>query len=77
VRLASSRADAPPAAGVSVRDGTGGWAVSAWLVSHAAAYGISAISYQGYQWRAGHAAGGWTRIADGPSQPPPATVVFG
>lgn len=77
VRLAGTQASAPPAAGVSMPHVSGGWAVSAWLVSHAGAYGIRAISYQGYQWRAGHAAGGWTRIADGPSQPPPATVVFG
>ena len=25
-----------------------GWAVAAWLVSHAASYGIQTVSYQGY-----------------------------
>ncbi len=27
-----------------------GWALTAWLVSHAADYGIDSVRYQGYQW---------------------------
>jgi hypothetical protein len=35
---------------VAVGAGATGWAVAAWLVSHAADYGISTVQFQGYQW---------------------------
>jgi hypothetical protein len=35
---------------VDVGSGAEGWAVAAWLVTHAADYGISSVRFQGYQW---------------------------
>ena len=53
-------------------------AVAAWLVSHAGAYGIRHVSYQGYQWLTGHGTSGWTAVkAAGPAKAPPGSVVFG
>ncbi|HMH92650.1 MAG TPA: hypothetical protein VK586_16380 [Streptosporangiaceae bacterium] len=67
-----------PGVTVRVAPGTAGWAVAAWLVSHAGAYGISNISYGGYQWATSHATSGWTKIAPGGATPAPASaVVFG
>jgi hypothetical protein len=58
--------------------GAPGWAVAAWLVSHAGAYGIRDISYGGYQWAASHATSGWTKVVPGGANPAPASaVVFG
>ena len=38
---------------VTVRPGTGaGWAVANWLVSNASSYGVTRVSYAGYQWKA-------------------------
>jgi hypothetical protein len=68
---------AAPAVRVQVSQPAGGWAVAAWLVSHAGSYGIRRISYQGYQWLAGHGTTGWTKVPDGTGKAPPATVVFG
>ncbi len=36
--------------GVPVGAPAEGWAVAAWLVSHASEYGISSVQFQGYQW---------------------------
>jgi hypothetical protein len=73
-----ARHDADPAVAVRVPGPAGGWTVAAWLVSHAGAYGIRHIAYQGYQWLTGHGTGGWTRAkAAAQAKPPPATVVFG
>ena len=67
-----------PGVTVRVAPGAGGWAVAAWLVSHAGAYGIRDISYGGYQWATSHATNGWTKIAPGGANPAPASaVVFG
>ena len=67
-----------PGVTVRVAPGSGGWAVAAWLVSHAGAYGIRDISYGGYQWATSHATNGWTKIAPGGANPAPASaVVFG
>ncbi len=67
-----------PGVTVRVAPGAGGWAVAAWLVSHAGAYGIRDISYGGYQWAASHATSGWAKVAPGGSIPAPASaVVFG
>jgi hypothetical protein len=38
-----------------------GWAVAAWLVTHAATYGIHEVRYGGYQWQASNGFHGWTR----------------
>jgi hypothetical protein len=69
---------ADPGVTVRVRRAAGGWAIAAWLVSHAGAYGIRHISFGGYQWRTGHATSGWTRVVTGgaATAAPPA-VVFG
>jgi hypothetical protein len=67
-----------PSVTVRVAPGAGGWAVAAWLVSHAGAYGISDISYGGYQWLTSHATSGWTKVAPGRAIPAPTSaVVFG
>jgi hypothetical protein len=71
-------AAADPAVTVRVSHGAGGWAVAAWLVSHAGAYGIRHISYDGYQWRTSHGTSGWTKVAgSGAAQAAPSAVVFG
>ncbi|MGH3277482.1 MAG: hypothetical protein ACRDNZ_24555 [Streptosporangiaceae bacterium] len=71
----------PTAAGgimISVAPGPSGWAVAAWLVSHAGAYGIRHISYGGYQWHSGQATSGWVRPGPRESaQAPTSVVVFG
>jgi hypothetical protein len=67
-----------PVLAVRTPGGKDGWAVSAWLVSHAGAYGIRHISYDGYQWTTTHASSGWTAVKAGSrAKAPPATVVFG
>jgi hypothetical protein len=38
-----------------------GWAVAAWLVTHAAHFGIHQVSYAGLRWRAAAGGSGWTR----------------
>ena len=38
-----------------------GWAVAAWLVTHASSYGIHEVRYAGFQWRAASGSSGWTR----------------
>jgi hypothetical protein len=45
---------------VGVGSDTQGWAVTAWLVSHAADYGIHTVRYQGYQWLGFSGPGRWT-----------------
>src|SRR5215831_8437270 len=37
-----------------------GWAVAAWLVTHAARYGIHDVRYGGFQWRQSAGGSGWT-----------------
>jgi len=38
---------------------TSGWIVANWLVSNASSYGITRISYAGYQWTAGLTETSW------------------
>src|SRR5215469_7003576 len=45
---------------VRASQATVGWAVAAWLVTHAAQYRLSVVSYAGFQWSASHG-GGWTK----------------
>jgi hypothetical protein len=67
-----------PGVTVRVAPGAPGWAVAAWLVSHAGGYGIRDISYGGYQWATSHAASGWVKVAPGDATPAPTSaVVFG
>jgi hypothetical protein len=35
------------------------WAVASWLVTHAQAYGISDVRYDGYQWAVSDGSRGW------------------
>jgi hypothetical protein len=67
-----------PTQEIRVGKPSAGWAVAAWLVSHAGAYGIRHVSYLGYLWQAGRGNGGWARgsLASQPKAPP-AMVVFG
>ena len=51
-----------PTARVHVRSQAAGWAVAAWLVTHASSYGIKHVSYLGYQWTAAAGQKGWIRL---------------
>jgi hypothetical protein len=55
-----------------------GWAVAAWLVSNAAAYGIGSVRYAGFRWLGFSGPGHWAPQA-GPARSPGATfsVEFG
>jgi hypothetical protein len=67
-----------PVARVRVHRPAVGWAVAAWLVSHAGRFGIRHVSYQGYQWTAAQGRKGWV-AQRGKHQAAPARlgVVFG
>jgi hypothetical protein len=52
--------DAPRLLVPAARAGLG-WTVAAWLVTHAASYGIHQVSYAGLRWRAADGGSGWTR----------------
>lgn len=79
-----------PAMSVRVKRSSEGWAVAAWLISHASSYGINTVRYDGYVWVARHGSGEWTRQAKpaaratgatpssaARTQAAPTTVVFG
>ncbi|HEY7361703.1 MAG TPA: hypothetical protein VH642_12885 [Streptosporangiaceae bacterium] len=38
-----------------------GWAVAAWLVTHASSYGIHDVRYAGFHWQRSSGTSGWTR----------------
>jgi hypothetical protein len=38
-----------------------GWAVAAWLVTHASWYGIHDVRYAGFHWQQSSGSSGWTR----------------
>jgi hypothetical protein len=62
--LGSRRAARPgdaPAMLVPVPRRALGWAVAAWLVTHAGSYGIHEVSYAGFRWRASSGGRGWIR----------------
>jgi hypothetical protein len=69
-----ARASADPGLSVQARGAREGWAMAAWLVSHASQYRISSVQYAGYRWRAADGARGWAR-AD--SAAPAGTIEFG
>jgi hypothetical protein len=50
-----------PAMGIRVQRPNVGWAVAAWLISHASSYGISNVRYLGYEWFATQGSGNWIR----------------
>jgi hypothetical protein len=60
----------------SVRVGSprDGWAVAAWLVSHAPQYRIDEVQYAGYRWSAANSTRGWARSV---SPTPPESVELG
>jgi hypothetical protein len=58
VRFTTSRSPTSPAAAVRVRQ-TAAWTVASWLVTHAQAYGISDVRYDGYEWRTADGNQGW------------------
>ena len=66
------------AAAVQVQP-TDAWTVASWLVTHAAAYGLTDVRYDGYQWTAAAGSQGWrpdTRASPastGPAGDPDAT----
>jgi hypothetical protein len=70
----SARATADPGLSVQVVSARDGWAVAAWLVSHAPQYGIDNVQYAGYRWTAANSARGWARSV---SPTPPGGVELG
>jgi hypothetical protein len=67
-----------PAVAIDVRRPDEGWAVAAWLISHASSYGISDVRYQGYEWLGRHGSGLWKRERTSARTPvAPGAVVFG
>jgi hypothetical protein len=69
---------ADPAARVDVTGTRQGWAVAAWLVSHAASYGISDVRYAGQVWLATSSTGQWRPEPAAARRPATTTtVVFG
>ena len=70
----SARATADPGLSVRVASARAGWAVAAWLVSHAPQYRITRVQYAGYQWTAANSAQGWDRSV---SPTPPKSVELG
>jgi hypothetical protein len=51
-----------PLARVEVRTVAAGWAVAAWLVSHASSFRLQRVTYHGYQWISAHGRKGWTPV---------------
>ena len=69
-----TRAEADPGLIVQVHGARQGWAVAAWLVSHAQLYRISYVGYAGYRWTAADGARGWSRSV---SPAPPGSIELG
>ncbi len=73
-----SRSAETAAAAVRVRPADA-WTVASWLVTHAAAYGLTDVRYDGYQWTAAAGSQGWRQetrappASTGPSGDPDAT----
>jgi hypothetical protein len=66
VRLAAPRGGRPALA-LPPASSAEGWAVAAWLVTHAATYRLHEVRYLGFQWQAASGGSGWTRYkATGP-----------
>jgi hypothetical protein len=59
-----------PAVQVRTHTPAAGWAVAAWLVTHASKFRLRQVTYQGFQWTAARGRKGWTtakRAARGPA----------
>jgi len=70
----SARQTADPGLLVRVGSTRDGWAVAAWLVSHAPQYQIANVQYAGYRWTAASSTRGWARSE---SPTPPESVELG
>ena len=70
----SARATSDPGLIVLAGSIRRGWAVAAWLVSHAQQYQIADVRYAGYQWSAASGQRGWARAV---SPAPPGSVEVG
>lgn len=46
----------------------GGWAVANWLVTNASSFGITQVTYDGYQWNASLTETSWQRVPGGTTQ---------
>ena len=57
----AAQTTADPGMTVQVVSPGDGWAVAAWLVSHAEQYRIDSVRYAGYVWSSADGARGWTR----------------
>ena len=64
----STRAARDPGLVVQVGSARDGWAVAAWLVSHAQQYRIDDVQYAGYRWSAAESARGWARSVSTPPE---------
>jgi hypothetical protein len=60
-----SRSAKTAAAAVQVQPADG-WTVASWLVTHAAADGLTDVRYDGYQWTAAAGSGGWRQETGAP-----------
>jgi hypothetical protein len=70
----ASQMPADPRLAVRVGSARDGWAVAAWLVSHAPQYQITDVQYAGYRWTAADSARGWARSV---APAPPRSVELG
>jgi hypothetical protein len=64
-----STASADPAIRIAVASSRQGWAIGAWLISHASSYGIAYVRYLDYEWTAASASGRWQVVKPGPRRP--------
>jgi hypothetical protein len=64
-----------PVLTVRVTSARDGWAVAAWLVSHADAYRIRGVRYRGFQWTTAAGNKGWTRERARVHAPPGSVVL--
>jgi hypothetical protein len=64
-----------PMTRVRVKRASVGWSVAAWLVTHAAAFGITTVSYDGFSWSTAAGSRGWRRSDVRPGRPPATLAV--
>jgi hypothetical protein len=76
-RLGGGALAGDPAERVDVNGSREGWAVAAWLITHAAGYGIHDVRYAGFEWLAS-GSGRWKAVTAAKHRPAAtAAVVFG
>jgi hypothetical protein len=67
-----------PQLAVHVTRRADGWAVAAWLVTHASSYGIQNVRFRGYEWVTQDGTSGWTKIKGSQrAKASPGMVLFG